>query len=412
MKTLWDLVCARPNEDWNEFYLSKNMAININDIFANPNGIPGRINWNWRVDLIAIREDVTWEMIISDKNPWKNDRLFNQNHNITWKNIILSIDDGWPHKWTPEDISSNPNITWKIMIDNPYGPYNDPNWKWDFSGVCSNKSISFNDIYYNLHTININNVYPDPYIGYVNIEDEESRSSCALNYMGDHVRIEDISNNINLSWNWNSISFRKDLTWSFIKKAIDSNKDLNWYGISDSTAVTLDIIKANLKLLWSWWFVAQNPNITLDLIWDNLSNGMHWYYDYICRNPNINIDDIKKYSTHDMMIKIHENDEWNYSCSSGSPNIKVKDIINNPDIKWNYHTLSTNKMDYWFSSNYNRQKLANKISNTIKDELEKRVCHPSRHPATWIPWNELKEHPFANMTSHDVKELFDQVKQK
>ena len=391
MRTLWDLICDRPNEEWGVYDLSSNMAISIHDIFLNPNGPPGRTEpWEWDLDFIAIREDVTWEMITSDKNPWKDDFIFNKNPNITWKNIIGSPE----RNWKPEEISSKPNITWKIMLNNPYGPYNDHEWQWDSECVLFNPNITLKILKEDIYTLNTDFKWRKSWEHMVS----------ALSYA---ASLLDISANMDLNWCWNSISFRNDLTWSFIKKAADNNKDLNWYGISESTAITWDIIIANINYRWEWLFISQNPNITFDIIKNNPNKSIdgkcpQWSSIDIFRNPNATLNWTN--SCFDWMDS--QSYQLFHYCIFLSPNITIKNIINNPDIKVDYKTLSCNNMDYTFSSNYYRKKLANKTSALIKDELENRVYHPSQHPSNYLSIDEAKIHPLFHFTPKEVKSYY------
>lgn len=414
IRTLWDLVWDRPNEDWDTSGLSSNMAINISDIFANPNGPPGRIGWQWQIDQIAVREDVTWEMITSDYNPWKHNSLFHKNPNITWKNIMDSIKNNWPHKWKSSEISSNPNITWKIMLDNPYGPYKDPHWKWDFCGVCSNECITFDNIYNNLHKLNIYYEIADRWNFVIIDDDVVKKQQYIIDYMSDHISLSIIVDNIDYNWDWNTISIRDDLEWSFIKIAIDNDKELNWDVISMSSAVTWDNIMENLHLPWSWMYVSHNPNITFDIFITGINEHIIQFDMLMCfynlsNNPNIDINIIKKYPD-GTTINLNNIDKliynWDYNEISISPNITIKDIVDNPNIPWNYKAISCNEMNYWFSSNYNRRKLAKKTSNAIKDELENRVFHPSNHPGNYMSIDELKDHPLIHHTPQEVKLLY------
>ena len=395
MKTLWELVCDRPNEEWDVYDLSKNMAISIHDIFLNPNGPPNCAKWEWDINEIAYREDVTWELIISDKNPWKENLAFNYNPNITWDTIINSPE----RNWKPEEISANPHITWKIMFNNPHGPFKDPKWKWEFCEICKNLSMTFNDIYGYIDKLNVNYTkYYDYREECLVYDEDEFKTKYILDQIGQHIPLLNIIDNIDLDWNWRIISSRDDLTWNFIKTAIDSKKEISWFGISRSSAITWDIVLTNLHLPWDWTFLARNPSIMLDVTISTIDENY----------PLWEKNAIETCNSHVSIVN-HPNIEFNCKYASESPNITIKDIIDNPHIKWNYEMLSANQMNYWFSSNNNRQKLAKKTSNLIKDELENRVYHPSNHPAAYLPMNEARDHPLYSLTPQEVKTLHQQI---
>ncbi len=54
------------------------------------------------------------------------------------------------------------------------------------------------------------------------------------------------------------------------------DKQWNWYGISQSPNITMDLVQANPNKPWNWKGLSCNPNITLDIIYSNLDKSWDW----------------------------------------------------------------------------------------------------------------------------------------
>lgn len=110
------------------------------------------------------------------------------------------------------------------------------------------------------------------------------------------------------------------------------------------------ITKLNPKKQYYWSYISLNPNITWDIIEENLEYPWEWWS--LCKNPNVSIDFIEK----------------------------------NIDKLYNYDAIYKNKMGYdkYFVSDVYRKRKTKKFLNIIRDELVQKTCTPSRV----FNWNE------------------------
>src|ERR1700678_205920 len=111
------------------------------------------------------------------------------------------------------------------------------------------------------------------------------------------------------------------------------NKSWNYYYLSQNPNITWDIVQNNLSKLWNYEYLSQNPNITWDIVKANPDKP--WSYYILSKNPNITWDIVKS------------NPELNrpYKLLSKHPNLTWKIIRDNPDISWDYYYLSRNQFN-------------------------------------------------------------------
>ncbi len=117
---------------------------------------------------------------------------------------------------------------------------------------------------------------------------------------------------------------------------------------------------------WDYYWLSQNPNITWEIVRDNPDKD--WDYTMLSQNPNITWE----------IVQNNTDKPWDYSLLSQNPNITWDIVQNNPDKHWNYFSLSLNLMKTDKES-YINKKCAQKISNTIFEELIQVVWHPKNY---------------------------------
>ena len=182
---------------------------------------------------ISANPNITWEIILSNKDinwDWKG---VSMNPSITWTIIETNYNKPWDWKY----VSMNPSITEYIIEDNDYV-------SWDWDSFSYNPSISWKFI------------------------------NSTIDYS---------------SWDWSGISSNPNITWEIIQANYD--KLWNWENISANSCITWDIIKANSKQPWDWKGISRNPNITWDIIEDNPLEP--WDWPNVSQNPNITWDIIQ-----------------------------------------------------------------------------------------------------------------------
>jgi hypothetical protein len=341
------------DKDWNQYYfdfilyLEKyHKFINIIELSENENINMDIVNkyidikWYWA--KLATRSDFTIEFIINHKkdniNIWAN--CIPQNPNITMEIIHNNID-----KMNNYFLLTNKNISDEIFFNKlpkDIIKYNNKKSNWIRYDILNWDNISFNR-YISLDFINKNLDKPLNWI--------------RLSY-NPNITLEFIEYHIDKEWYWNVLSDNPHININFVKKYI--NKSWNWISLSKHSNIFFeDIINNNFP--WDWNWVSINPNITMDIINNNLH--LPWVWEYIACNINIDINMINK-------IKNIQNINLQLSLNN---KIIDKDIINKfPEIEWDWYCLSKNpnftfidiiknikKIHYYdniFKNNFTKQK--------------------------------------------------------
>lgn len=108
-------------------------------------------------------------------------------------------------------------------------------------------------------------------------------------------------------FDYNTLTLDKRLTWEFFRLPYMKDISIEFnHNVSINPNITIDIILNNLNWPWDWYCLSQNPGI----VWQN-------YID----NPTL---------------------PWDLDGLSQNPNITYDIIINNLNISWNWELLIQN----------------------------------------------------------------------
>ena len=130
------------------------------------------------------------------------------------------------------------------------------------------------------------------------------------------------------------LSCNPNITWDIVIENIE--KPWNWYRISMNPNITWEIVRGNSELPWDWHGVSVNPNITWEIIRDN--SDIPWVWHELSKHPNITWD----------IIRDNPEKPWVWSHVSLNPNITVDIVNKNPDIPWDWgFGLSMNPNITW-----------------------------------------------------------------
>lgn len=208
------------------------------------------------------------------------------NPNLT-PDFILNNAELFPkHYW--KFLAINPNVTMQFIEEHPNLPWNidliylNPNLTTEFAKKILNKI--------NAQLILTNSKFaidkiPEKY--------NEHKRKCMLRRMCEWIfdKFYDSSHNNRLICN--AISYNPHLTIDVIL-LVNCTEYLNWNEISKNKNITMEIIEEysnNLphlsnkpNLPWNYWFVSQNPNLTVEFVLNRPTYS--WNYREIFRNPN------------------------------------------------------------------------------------------------------------------------------
>ena len=276
--------------------------------------------YEYDVNLIFLMEtiDMPWKWSYLSSNSQINFKFIKNNLHMPWdwqyvslnKNIkCIDIENNPDLPWNWTSISSNPNITWNFYKENMDKPWdleilcNNPNIEWDLEfirsntehvywySLCKNKHISCDFIKYTCSKKQLYNISSNP-----------------------NITIEYILNNLDLQWEWRTISRHANITFQIIKEHLDL--PWNWEFISYNPNITLDIIRDNIDMPWNWWSLCYTDKLTWEFIRDNREKY------------NFNWTSLKK--------KASQNISYNQ-------NITLKIVEENPDFTWDEHGLRNNR---------------------------------------------------------------------
>ena len=277
-------------------------------------------------------------------------------------------------------LSKNKSITFDFISSRPELP-------WDFEGLCENPNMTFSMLYTfyklkddeddgyileNLKYILTDNQPEIKRFHGINQLLSSNRNitidliKTRLNYpwcwfiLSQHINLDDIMKNPSLPWEWDGLSFRRDITLNFVKRfntlkpmpitinyhfeySVDINNIINefphlpykWYIISHNPSITWDIIVSNPNRQWDWYWLSTNPNVTWEVVTANPNKNWNW--SGLSSNPNVNWD----------IVKTHLNNDWNWDYLSENPSMTWDIITTNSDMPWQWEHVSLNPNITW-----------------------------------------------------------------
>jgi len=298
-----------------------------------------------------------WTLFIKNPGENWNYKELSKNPNTTWY-IIKKF--SW-FKWDWDCISDNPSLPMEEVLKCPA----DPQWnweflsknrslnleivlkyrfkKWDFRELVKNESVvkSINDF--------INNRDRIPWNNY-----DEALSN------NDNITIDDVIKYNTFHWNWSYVS-KKYITIDHVLN--NSHLPWDWFELSRNKNIvtSINVIQIYSYLPWNLRGISINPVISYNDMINNI-NDFNWNSSDIILNPSIETSYIEKIlnrptlpsilyyiSLHlsftlDLFKKYKLFKPWDMANISCNPNIIQTwyDVIENPDIKWDYDYISRN----------------------------------------------------------------------
>ncbi len=106
------------------------------------------------------------------------------------------------------------------------------------------------------------------------------------------------------------------------------NEKWNYDYLSKNPNIDIDYVKNNDDKPWNYENFSENPSVTWEIFKNN--RGFPWYRDNFVKNPSITIDMLSRY----ILCPVYE--------LSKNPNLTWGNILANPDSSWDYKSLSYN----------------------------------------------------------------------
>jgi hypothetical protein len=429
----WDGVSQNPNITW--------------EIISNDLKTENPKPWYWY--SISTRDFITWEIIESNLDKDWDWSCISYKKFITWENIESNLDKDWDWQYISEKIAT-PDIVQRTLDSNLEIPWDwecishNDNMTWDFFKKNFDKDlclynlsvhpcITWDVIRQNLESIDpdepeitwwnyihrndnlIQNVPMDLIIKYSDLIDDECWGYLSFSKS---ITMSDITNNLDLPWDWEEVSNNPNITIDFIKNDLQSPnpKDWNWENLSKNDSISLSDIENNTDLPWDWESISRwKKDITIDFIkndlqspnpkdwnWENLSMNyfsislndiennpdLPWDWSSVFQRENITIEFVMKfenripnnihlytsdeaissYSYPEIFLKSTNNPNRFINEISENPNITWDIVKNNPELPWNWHYLSSNSMSGW-RSNFVEQRRQQERCKDFQREL-------------------------------------------
>lgn len=238
-------------------------------------------------------------------------------------NDLIKLLKIFPNKnWNYEELSRNPNITLKYVMENKNKP-------WNWRELVKNSGITINDLLsYPEQPWFMDSMLDNPNLTMAYVLDRFELSfgspTNKIPLLFKHmtkisrnpgIKLEDVIKNPKLIWNYEALSENPNITLDFVLQNL--NKSWNWQNLSKNPSITLKDISSHLELLWDYNYLSQNPNINIDFV--KTHDTKSWNYSSLIHNPGIKIEDILSYNKFEFYRRF---------CSiCGNPNLDIKDII-------------------------------------------------------------------------------------
>jgi len=251
-------------------------------------------------------------------------------NNLLHCNPLITLIRMYPkEKWEWKGISANPLITPEFVMANP-------RMRWCWQSLSQNPSINIRFVKKNL----------------------DKPWNWTFLSANKGITIEDILGHPEFPWKWNSVSSNPNLNIDHI--IAFPKKDWNWSRISMNPIMTPDVVNDHPDLPWDFWCMSYNPSINYQFV--ILNSNKNWLAYAISKNEGISMEDIQcnvddpiwiwssvgfnpnitmdfmKWNTERLTL----HDKCVMNCISSAKNITMKDILDNPQYRWNWSCVSLN----------------------------------------------------------------------
>lgn len=261
------IVLDNPNFEWNFNILSSNPGITFEDMLSTPqfpwSWSQASCNPNITMEIIEQYKDLNWDRFIVCSNPnltWDYiityldveacDWIALSKHpNITWE--IIKNNLNYPWNWSL--VFENPNLNWSYAYELRNlleSNIDDMIWEQDMFEIDAIENI-------NRYISNFSN---NPNLTWKIVCENPD---IEWNYwdMANHpnIKFEHIIRNKILFMNWVNITINPNITWEIIK----SNPKLDWFkeGFVENPNITWEIVEKNPQFDWS---LIMRNNFKLD----------------------------------------------------------------------------------------------------------------------------------------------------
>jgi hypothetical protein len=240
-------------------------------------------------------------------------------------------------RWNWKKVSANPNIRWEHILAHPDLP-------WDYVGFSRNPNLTeeilrANDYKWNWNVIGANKSLNWYYLaeGYIDglpisrMQLSEHPVTTWAKICLPQVRAGGRRRGIR--WDWRGISRNPNMTWEIV--ADNLNCDWAWNWLSSNPNIRWEHMAGAMDLPWDWTWASFNPSIPFGCIYANqtyLGRNINWWWVGVSARDDVTWDDITKILDKPL--------EW--SQISAKPSVGLDTILSRPDLPWNWSGVSRN----------------------------------------------------------------------
>jgi hypothetical protein len=165
-----------------------------------------------------------------------------------------------------------------------------------------------------------------------------------------NINLQTILDHRELPWNWRAVSLKVydisivtsnpdiNFDWEILAGVVKVTPAIvnqhyhrwNWSRLSKNPDITIDIVLEHLTERWEWRYLSKHPNMTFDIIQAN--PGLRWIMSIVSSRSFVTID----------LINANPAFPWNIYAISEHPNITFDIIIANPRLEWRIQSVSRN----------------------------------------------------------------------
>jgi hypothetical protein len=250
-------------------------------------------------------------------------------------------------RWNTLKLSSNPNITWKYVRNNPHkkwswallssnlliplekiAKYNTVNWDWERVSKRSDINIDVVFKYQNIIRWNWRNITMNKGIKWEDITNNPTLPwNTSYMIANPNVTPEILINNINIVWCWEKYTYNTNLDWKF---ALMIYHYLDWMYIFGHYSVNWSVIQNIPPNLVPWGSLSTRKDIDWTVVYDTSDND--WLWGVLSKHESLPID---------IVLALPEKN-WNWRIISART-IVTPEIVNSyPNLPWDSKNISVN----------------------------------------------------------------------
>jgi hypothetical protein len=250
-----DFIDAHPEFPWHWGCVSSNQNLNIDYVIRHANR-----EWNW--DRVSANPSITWADVQAHQTlPFEYDHLAS-NPSISPDGILYRLSSkGF------ENLSRNPRMRWDIVHANLHRA-----WMFDWTEICSNPGIKWCDIYNNIDGDwwEMDDVSANPNITWKIVESHPNLDwNWSMLSANPGITWDDIRLHPSKEWDWDSVIENPNITLEIVES---NNKPWDWY-LVDYTMTSYDSFKTRG---WVTGGRSQNPNLTFEDVKKGIEEGWRW----------------------------------------------------------------------------------------------------------------------------------------